>query len=332
MTDRDLRYARRATDLLRGARPGAPSNIGDRAATVAALESALRKRGRRSLRRASMTGGLAAVAACALFLMTRELPTDGNRASVPAAPAPAAAKASAPERVDDTPTPVEPSLRPGDRIPATGRELTLALTSGTRLSFARGSDAEVVQIGRVQWFRLRTGRVRADVAPLAAGERFVIATDDVEVEVRGTSFEVSVEEEPGSCASASPTRVSVRKGLVTVRHIDTGEEQQIGAGASWPRGCAVTRGGSAQPRAVRPTVAATRASSRPGTVDAQETPSSLARQNALFAAAVEARRRGDRREAGRKLDQLLAEFPASPLAETARADRRRLCDEADPTP
>ena len=58
--------------------------------------------------------------------------------------------------------------------------------------------------------RLDDGRIELDVIPLAAGERFRVVTDNGEVEVRGTSFEVLA-------AGRSLRSVSVSRGRVEVR-------------------------------------------------------------------------------------------------------------------
>src|SRR5690606_20168407 len=44
--------------------------------------------------------------------------------------------------------------------------------------------------GRAEVVELAAGRVTVEVARLRAGERFVVRTEDAEVEVRGTAFEV----------------------------------------------------------------------------------------------------------------------------------------------
>lgn len=311
MTEREHRYAARATALLaRVVRTGAAPKLGDRPATVAALQTALRRRARRPGWRFAVGGGLAAVAAAAMMILATRVDVQQREAAVPAV------------------------LWPGDRIPVGGQGSTVTLASGTKLAFNAGSDAEVIQTGLVQWFQLRAGRVQADVAPLSGGQRFVIATIDVEVEVRGTSFEVSVEEQRPTCNNGSHTRVTVRTGVVTVRHLATGKEDRIADGEVWPQDCErlVRRPARRHPASAVPV--RKQPAQRPTISEANPTTSrsSLGEQNALFAAAVDARKRGDLREATRKLDRLLAQFPTGPLAETARAQRQRLLVEVDEGP
>jgi hypothetical protein len=52
--------------------------------------------------------------------------------------------------------------------------------------------------------------------------------------------------------------------------------------------------------------------------------STLSQQNDLFAAAMDARRRGELDDARRRLDELLARFPFGALAEAARGERAKL--------
>ena len=59
---------------------------------------------------------------------------------------------------------------------------------------------------------LDDGRIELDVVPLARGERFRVATDNGEVEVRGTSFEVLAADRQLRAVSVSRGRVEVRSG------------------------------------------------------------------------------------------------------------------------
>jgi hypothetical protein len=98
----------------------------------------------------------------------------------------------------------------------------------------QGSDVTLAEGGLVQRFDLKSGAVRADVAKLQPGERFVVRTDDTEVEVRGTSFRVAVVPKH-TCGVPSATEVSVSEGRVWVRF--AGQETVLAAGESWPPPC-----------------------------------------------------------------------------------------------
>src|SRR5205814_3434780 len=108
----------------------------------------------------------------------------------------------------------------------------VSLSTGTRLGLHRAGELELLALGPIQRFALRTGRLRASVARLAAGQRFLIATDDAEVEVKGTSFEVTV---LPRAACGARTRVRVFEGMVTVRSDQY--ELHVPAGVSWPPDC-----------------------------------------------------------------------------------------------
>ena len=113
------------------------------------------------------------------------------------------------------------------------------------------------------------------------------------------------------CETGSRTRVAVTEGVVVVRR--GGVETRVGPGVHWPVGCERASGTPPVPVSALPRAAP---SSTPA--------STLAEQNALFASAVAARRRGDTRSALSVLDQFLVTYPASPLDESARAERVRL--------
>ena len=67
-------------------------------------------------------------------------------------------------------------------------------------------------------FSLEAGSLFAKVAKLTADERFVVATPDAEVEVRGTAFRVTIVPADRACEDGSPTRLEVTEGVVVVRH------------------------------------------------------------------------------------------------------------------
>lgn len=225
------------------------------------------------------------------------------------------------------------TLASGSRIVA-GAEgrFAVSLSTGTRLVVEEGGDVTVDEEVPRQVFGLHKGALRADVAKLQSGERFLIETSDAEVEVRGTSFRVAIVPPDPSCGSGVTTRVSVREGVVTVRH--GSDEARVGPGEQWPSGCSsgaapqvpTPAAPSAPERRVQaaevhaplaPVVVAPRAGS-------QTSASSLADQNDNFARAIAAKKRGATGEAVADFDQFLAAYPASALAENAEAERMKL--------
>src|SRR4029078_6266378 len=96
-------------------------------------------------------------------------------------------------------------------------DVRIGTAEGTALTLEPGSRVMVSEAGATERFTLREGAVRAKVAKLHAGERFFINTADAEIEVHGTAFRVAVAGVAPTCAGASPTRVSVTEGVVTVR-------------------------------------------------------------------------------------------------------------------
>jgi ferric-dicitrate binding protein FerR (iron transport regulator) len=329
VSDQVPRFASLAAKLLaRSARTESPRALGDRAATVAALEEVLRNRSRRR------TVGRVAfgMAAASLVLVAWQLgasrPGRQQAATEPPAPPPLTALAIS--------LPGEPAsvaragralqlgiqrgsvgLSAGDRL-RTGRRgrLAVSLSTGTRVDLGADSDLELSELGSAQRFVLRGGRIHAQVVKLAAGQRFLIDTPDAEVEVRGTSFDVVLLPAGQLCPGEPVTQVRVREGLVVVRGQEG--EQQLAAGGIWQSACA---------RQEAAAVTASRSVLRPArrsTVAPKFSPSTLRAQNDLFGAALEARRRGDVSSALRLIDDLLVRFPGSPLTESARAEREKL--------
>jgi hypothetical protein len=213
------------------------------------------------------------------------------------------------------------TLGAGSRVfaPLDGRVM-LSLSSGTGVLVHEGGDMSIVGTGAVQIFRIDAGSVDFQVAKLSPGERFLVDTSDAEVEVRGTRFRVSMT--PDACANGTLTRVVVTEGVVVVRR--AGSEARVRSGEQWPADCDQAAipvvPASALPRA---------ASAVPAALAPRE--SALGEQNALFASAVAARRRGDTSGAIAALDQLLSRYPSSPLDESASAERVRVLRAAGST-
>jgi FecR protein len=239
-------------------------------------------------------------------------------------------------------------------------EVRIGAARGTTLALEGGGELDVSEAGIMQRYELRVGAVRARVAKLVSGERFVIATTDAEVEVHGTAFRVAVVPADPVCGGGTITRVAVTEGVVTVRH--DGTEVRVMPGQVWPARCEGStttvgaggngssprvRGAGAQRAVTRPArtvpgVAAAAAAplDMPSTEPAapSEAPeatratipsvsltrSELADQNDLFASAVRAKRRGQGSHAIRIFERFGRLYPGSPLAESAAAQRMKL--------
>jgi len=332
----DPRYARLAARAVarRAADDASASSLSDRTAAVDAIQRALRARGRRRVT-PWLAAGVAAAAAVLFVAGWRSLrpgdnvaagghvPGDGPR--VPGLAVAAVSGAGVSIQAADG----AHAAGPGDRIvagssvrvPGAG-DLLLALDTGTRLRLGASSATRVTELGATQRFDLDSGTLEAEVAKLPIGGRFLIATADAEVEVKGTRFEVTVIPEPSSCAPFVRTQVMVHEGVVAVRF--GGGEVRLPAGSVWPA-CPTAAAPTTTARQVRPA----RAPAPPAAAVAappRSDPSTLAAQNDLFAAALAARRRGENAEAIRWLDRLIARYPDGPLIESARAERRRLVE------
>jgi hypothetical protein len=335
----DARHAELAAQVL--ARGAADDEVGaatplDRAASVAAIERALRARGRRRLAPWLGWGVAAAAAAVLVPLGWRSL-----RSTEPAAvPGAAQSESSAAPKltvaaVDGAGASIETAggARPATRgariaagasvrVPGSGN-LVLALDTGTRLRVGGSSRVRLTSLGASQRFDVDSGTLEADVAKVPLGGRFVIATGDAEVEVHGTRFEVAVVPAPSACAPFVRTQVMVQEGVVAVRF--AGGEIRLAAGSVWPACPPAPAVHSARNHVHAPH--ATVAPPAPATsVPRPADPSTLAEQNDLFAAALSARRRGDLGEAVHWLDRLIARYPDGQLIESARAERKRLLE------
>jgi len=242
----------------------------------------------------------------------------------------------------DQPLPMRSQLGAGQRIetPVDGGA-SLKLSTGTSMDLSGSTSFQVDSQGAVQRFSLQRGELVAHVAKLTAGQRFIVATPDAEVEVRGTRFRTRVLERGEACGDGSRTRLMVTEGVVEVRR--AGAAIFVKAGEHWPSDCAsletpAADKPSASTAAVVPTDVASKArlasaarsaaeangaaassDSRP----APERASALAEQNDLFAEGVALRRLGDVSGALRVFQSLIARFPRSPLAENALVERMR---------
>jgi hypothetical protein len=171
-------------------------------------------------------------------------------------------------------------------------------------------------------------------------ERFVVATPDAEVEVRGTAFRVAIVPPDPGCGGGTPTRLEVTEGVVTLRH--AGVALAVSAGTKWPASCPAGPVASVGATASAAPVTATAddagaATSVPAPVPSSSWPSdvaprprspsgesSLSEQNDLFDAAMHDKRAGRTANALAALEQLRSRYPTGPLAETSEAERMRL--------
>jgi hypothetical protein len=235
--------------------------------------------------------------------------------------------------------------------------VTLASGNGTRITLGASSRLRADELMSTRRFSLVSGHLDARVAKLGVGERFIVDTPSVEVEVRGTHFSVAVAAPAPACADSGPvTLVKVSEGVVAVRF--AAGQVLLHPGETWtapcPAGHAATAaapreepGATPQASAVSPArrtvgrrsattksatatpssrgVAARVSDTRTLRAEGDTLPASnLTEQNDLFQAAMDADRAGQTELALRKLADLLARYPGGPLAESARAERTRM--------
>jgi hypothetical protein len=213
-------------------------------------------------------------------------------------------------------------------------EAHLDFDSGTRVTLGGGGRVRLVEQSQSKRFALEAGSFFAKVSKLAVDERFVVATPDAEVEVRGTEFRVTIVAGDAACAGGSPTRLEVSEGVVVVRH--AGSEVRVVGGERWPTcappfapkqvGVVATTSGSTAAPTERIAMTPRRVLSTPPASASRspEASSRLAEQNDLFDEAMRLRRSGDLVGAEARLDRLLASYPTGPLAESAAVERMRL--------
>jgi hypothetical protein len=224
----------------------------------------------------------------------------------------------------------ERALRDGDGLQtAAGAHAHLAtskssvnVSESTELRLSRPSSAE-------ERISLRRGRVDVSVDKTVETKRAVVVeTPDAEVVVRGTVFDVRVE----PLFSASNTHVHVTRGSVWVLAQGV-QVALLSAGQSWSslNGVEVAETHPAEPPKLAP-VAAPEPAQSPATAKlaaptskeaAPRKPGTLAEENRLFAAGVEARNRGDAARAAELFGELLTTYPQSTLREVAQVERFR---------
>ena len=222
----------------------------------------------------------------------------------------------------------------GERLRSDAFPIALTGADGTTLEVDPRSELQLVRADVQRWFRLARGAVSAHVTKLKAGERFVVATPDAEVEVRGTRFKVTVVPSDEACGQGALTRVAVYEGVVVVRSL--GHQVRVEAGHRWPLGCPERTLSPVAPAPERATISVKHAPARVSSTLLKSAPvesvlaSTLATENDLFGAALKAGRAGDRREAVELLNVLLARFPNSPLKQSAESARAKLSEAIQP--
>ncbi len=216
----------------------------------------------------------------------------------------------------------------GERLRSDAVPIALTGVDGTTIEVEPRSELQLVRADVERWFRLARGAVSAHVTKLKAGERFVVATPDAEVEVRGTRFQVTVVPPDEACGQGVVTRVAVSEGVVVVRSL--GREARVEAGQHWPLGCPEGTVLSVRPALERATVSVKRAPAHASAMRSEQAenapPSTLAIKNNLFSSALRAGKVGNRREAVELLNVLLARFPSSPLKQSAESARATMSE------
>jgi hypothetical protein len=306
---------------------------------VVANAMAERRRRRWALRALSVSGVLASAAAVALYFGVGSFGAAGQTACV-------GPGCGAGVRVDGSVS--EHRLEHGQSVVAgQGRSTVVEFGSGTKITLRDQGELVYREDTAVQRFGLVRGAAHLVVAKLTGRQRFVVDTEDAEVEVRGTVFDVAVKSGPAECRRR--TAVTVSEGSVEVR--SRGKTIALHAGDTWEGECSTTDKARADanrapaPAPVRPAnkapVTAAVPADSDGVVSVAEAPapapakddvaeSSLTEQNDLYAAATVARKQGDSSRALGFYDRLLERFPRGPLAESASLERIRLLKRVSP--
>jgi hypothetical protein len=318
--------------------PIPPPREGDRRAAIGAIESAIRLRAaRRSRARFVWAFGAAAAIMLAVGLAALFARRGSETARAPL-PAPAMSVSGAGVVLEGAPAPSTSAvaIAKGQRLVVKrGGHATLAFATGTELSVDERGDMAVVEEGRSQIFALSSGSMRARVAKLGPGERFVVRTPDAEVEVRGTVFTVSIVPSDTECGDGTITRVAVEEGVVVVRR--GGQEVRVAKGERWPGGCESSPAPSMELDSDGSTTSspAPRAANEPKRKPAPSasafvgSSSSLAEQNALFAEGLAYKNGGQSAQAVAIFERFIAKYPTSGLAENAAVERMRLLASMD---
>ncbi len=194
---------------------------------------------------------------------------------------------------------------------------SVKLGESTELELSSPSAAE-------ERISLRRGRIDVAVNKDTLPQRVVVVeTPDVEVVVRGTVFDVRVEPR----GERSVTHVHVARGSVWVL-AQSVQVALLSAGQSWNSESALVgvpapvEAAEGAELPVAPPAAGSVPSVAKEAVGLRKL-GTLAEENRLFAAAIEARNRGDEGRAAEFFGQLLATYPRSALREAAQVERFR---------
>jgi hypothetical protein len=209
---------------------------------------------------------------------------------------------------------------------SSGSEARLEFDSGTQVTASGNARVKLVEQTKKKRFALEAGSIFARVAKLAPEDRFVVATPDAEIEVRGTAFRVSLVTPDRACGDGTPTRLDVAEGVVVVRH--AGQETRVAAGESWPKCAKVEAPAPATATAVAAAAPVTPTSS--AAARAPRAASHLGEQNDLFDQAMREKREGRTAASIATLEHLLATYPQGPLAENAAVERMRMLAGSNP--
>ncbi len=332
-------YADLASRLLTRAAPEpTPPSEGDRARAIQAIRDTLRAKARRRLfARGALASALMA-AGFSLYLAwpRRDFPMASPLISITGEVL--AGDVVAIRGFEELPLATSVPIGVGDRVvtrPASKAELKLS--TGTKVLLEDGGDLTVVDRGPSQVFALGAGVMTAHVAKLREGERFIVRTPDAELEARGTSFRLARIAAGSSCPDGLTTKLSVYEGVVSARL--GGHEDRVGPGQEWTAKCPA-RTEIAAPNLAPPASAAPRAAvDHPRAAARPEQPapvpsasgSGLQTINNLYGEAMDAKRRGDKRQALASLQRLVTLYPASHLAEGATVERMKILATIDPT-
>jgi ferric-dicitrate binding protein FerR (iron transport regulator) len=336
-------YAELASQWLARAapEPAAPSEA-DRERAIEAVRAAIRAKARRRLlfRGAVVSAAIAASISLYLALPRRE-PAPASLATSITGEA-LAGDVVAFRGLQELPLGPSVSIGTGDRV-VTKRasKAELKLSTGTKVFLEDGGDLTVVDRGPSQVFALGAGVMTAQVAKLREGERFIVRTPDAELEARGTSFRLARIAADASCPDGLTTKLSVFEGIVSARL--GGHEDRVGAGQEWTAKCpgradvgAPTLAPAPSVTAARPAIDPPRTAARAASPPAEEPPaapsasgSGLQTINDLYGEAMDAKRRGDKRQALSSLQRLTALYPSSHLAEGATVERMKILASID---
>ena len=234
----------------------------------------------------------------------------------------------------------ERALRDGDALQtAAGAHAHLA-THKSSINLSESTELKLTQPSRAEErISLRRGRVDVEVDKAVETKRSVVVeTPDAEVVVRGTVFDVRVD----PLAGATNTRVHVTRGSVWVLAQGV-QVALLSAGQSWSSTGGVE---AAEPKpasvptpvavaeAVPPPVAAKAVGPSARAPAKEASPrrvGTLAEENRLFSAGVEARNRGDALRATELFGELLSTYPQSTLREVAQVEHFRALAQAGQT-